>query len=118
MRPIRLSQYTQYTAENLLVRPRAHPGDPGLIVSITPESAGWEHISFQARRLDRGESWSHGTGEHELALVNLSGRYTVRSSRGDWTGIGGRENVFSGPAGALYLPRRTDFTILAEAAGE
>jgi 5-deoxy-glucuronate isomerase len=108
----------RYTAETVLVRGQNNPADPDLILSITPENAGWDYISFQARRLAQGESWSFDTGENEFALVNLTGRYSVASSRGDWSGIGGRANVFTGGAHALYLPRRTQLTVTAEVAGE
>jgi len=108
----------RYTAENLLVRPEQHPDDPGLMLEITPERAGWQYISFQARRLDQGESWRFDSEGSELAFVNLSGRYAVRSNRGEWRGIGGRENVFTGAAHALYLPRGTAFTVTAEEGGE
>ncbi len=108
----------QYTADNILVRPGAFENDPDLILSITPEEAGWEYISFEARRLAAGRSWSFESGENELVIVNLSGRYSVDSNRGQWSGIGGRKNVFEGAAHALYLPRRSEFTITAEEAGE
>ena len=108
----------QYTTENLLIKPAPHPEDPGLLISITPESAGWEYISFQARRLGDGASWHFETGENELALVNISGRYTVKSDKGTWTGIGGRRSPFEEAAHALYLPRHTAFTVTAEEAGE
>ena len=108
----------QYTADNLLIRPESDPDDPGLILSITPERVGWDYISFQARRLAEGASWSFDTGECELAIANLSGRYSVQSNRGKWHGIGGRGNVFEGAAHALYLPRHTEVTIAADNAGE
>ncbi len=108
----------QYTSETILVKPTPSPSDPDLIVSVTPERAGWEYISFQARRLAQGASWSFDTGENEFAFVNLTGRYTVESNRGVWRGIGGRENVFTGAAHALYLPRRTQLIVTAEEAGE
>ncbi len=108
----------QYTSENILVKPTREGSDPDLIVSVTPERAGWEYISFQARRLAQGASWSFDTGENEFAFVNLTGRYTVETNRGVWQGIGGRENVFTGAAHALYLPRRTQLTVTAEEAGE
>lgn len=107
-----------YTAENLLVRPATNPRDPDLRLNITPASAGWNFISFQVRRLAAGQSWSFASGENELALVNLTGRYAVKSNRGTWTGIGGRASVFTDAAHALYLPRRTEFTVTAEEAGE
>ncbi len=108
----------QYTADNLLISPGQFVQDAGLILSITPERAGWQYISFQARRLATGQSWSFDTGENELALVNMTGRYAVTTSRGNWSGIGGRENVFQSPAHALYLPRRTELNITAEQGGE
>ncbi len=108
----------QYTADNILVKPAVFPDDPDLILSITPQQAGWEYISFQARRLAANQSWSFESGDNELAIVNLSGRYSVSSNRGRWSGIGSRKDVFEGAAHALYLPRRTEFTITAEEAGE
>ena len=108
----------QYTPDNILVRSGSFSDDPDLILSITPEQAGWEYISFQARRLAEGKSWSFETEENELVIVNLSGRYTVSSNRGKWSGIGGRKDVFAGAAHALYLPRHSIFTITAEQSGE
>ncbi len=108
----------QYNAENLLVLPDTQTADPGPLLSITPESAGWDLISFQVRRLATGDSWNFDTGENELALVNLSGRYTVGSDKGVWSGFGGRCSPFEGAAHALYLPRRTKFNVTAEQAGE
>ena len=67
----------QYTADNILVTPSSSPDDPGRILSVTPDSAGWDYISFQARRLDTGQSWSFQTGGAELAIINLTGTYTV-----------------------------------------
>lgn len=113
-----MQKLTHYTAENLLVNPTANAQDPDLILEITPAQAGWDFISFQARRLAQGASWSFGSGANELAIINLSGRYTVTSNRGTWQHIGGRTTVFTGAAHALYLPRHSDFTITAEEAGE
>jgi 5-deoxy-glucuronate isomerase len=107
-----------YTSDNLLIHPQPNPYDPDLTLAITPAGAGWDYISFQARRLAAGATWAFATGDHELAIINFSGRYTVDSTRGRWTGIGGRTSVFTGAAHALYLPRRTDFTITAEIAGD
>ena len=108
----------QYTADNILIKPGVFPDDPDLILSITPEQAGWDYISFQARRLAANQIWSFQSGENELVIVNLNGRYDVSSNRGQWSGIGSRKDVFEGAAHALYLPRHTEFTITAEQAGE
>jgi 5-deoxy-glucuronate isomerase len=103
----------QYTAGNLLVCPTADPCDPDLILSVTPASAGWEFISFQARRLSAGSDWAFASGANELALVLLSGVVSVSSNRGQWRGLT-RQDVWTGAATALYLPRGTDFTVRAE----
>lgn len=103
----------QYTAENLLVRPQQYPHDPGLVLEVTPESAGWDYISFQVRRLLQGESWSFASGENELAIVDLTGSFAVQSIRGEWPKIGGRKSVFAGGAHTLYLPRLSSFTVTA-----
>ena len=108
----------QYTADNILIKPGAFPDDPDMILSITPQQAGWEYISFQARRLTASQSWSFQSGENELVIVNLSGCYSVNSNRGSWSEIGSRKDVFEGAAHALYLPRHSEFTITAEQAGE
>jgi 5-deoxy-glucuronate isomerase len=80
---------------------------------VTPESAGWELLHFGARRMRTGERWEFATGEFEMGLVILGGVCSVRSSRGEWSDIGRRPNVFGGMPYALYLPRRTTFTLQA-----
>jgi 5-deoxy-glucuronate isomerase len=82
---------------------------------ITPASAGWDFLSFAARRVTPAEPWEFATGENELALVILGGTCSVRSSRGNWPSIGRRPHVFAGMPYALYLPRRTTFTLTAPA---
>lgn len=108
----------KYTAENLLVRSQHSSADPDLVLDISPKSAGWKFISFQVRNLSQGNCWSFSTRDHELALVNLTGRYGVDSNRGRWSGVGGRQSVFENAAHALYLPRHTDFTVRAEESGQ
>lgn len=102
----------QYDATNLIVHP-GNSDDPSVIVAVTPEQAGWDTITFQARRLTAGQSWSFATGGNELALVVLGGQVGVTSNRGDWPAIGSRTNVFAGLPSALYLPRATTFTVTA-----
>jgi len=113
-----MQKQMHYTAENMLVRPQQAATDPDLILSVTPEQAGWDYISLQTRRLATGQSWSFTSGANEIAIVNFTGVYSVTSTRGTWHGIGGRESVFTGAAHALYLPRHTDFTITAEQGGD
>ncbi len=102
----------QYHPGNLIVHP-VSSSDPGLMSEVHPEQARWDTLHFQARRLSPGQSWVHQTGEHELALVVLSGRLSVESNRGQWDSLGERQSIFSGLPYALYLPRRTAFTVKA-----
>ncbi len=98
------------TNPSLLVRP-----DPAALeyLHISPASAGWEHLHFAARRMTAGQTWAFDTGEHEFALVVMGGTCAVTSSRGAWPTIGRRPHVFAGMPFALYLPRRTSFTLTA-----
>ncbi len=96
------------TSSHLLVAPDFSRVE---YIQVTPISAGWDHLHFAARNMQRRERWSFETGDHELALVILGGVCAVTSNRGNWNEIGRRPNVFSGMPYTLYLPRRTDFTV-------
>jgi 5-deoxy-glucuronate isomerase len=78
------------------------------------QTYGFEYLSFRVQRLASGERTTASTGDRELGLVVLGGRCTVRSSRGNWTGIGHRPDVFSGMPYALYLPIGTELTVEGE----
>lgn len=108
-----MRKFMQYTNQNILVHPSKDPQDPDLILAVTPESAGWDLISFQARCLVAGKEWTFASGENELAIVLLSGAISVRSTRGSWHGLK-RKNVWTSAATALYLPRHTEFTLVAD----
>ncbi len=94
----------------LLIRPRALDGE---YVRVSPETAGWEHLHFAARRMRQGETWRHETGGHEYGLVILGGVCAVESSRGTWARLGRRPDVFHGMPYALYLPPATSFGVTA-----
>lgn len=93
-----------------LIRPSPQEGE---YLRITPESAGWEHLSFAVRRMSGGETWEAETGSNEYGLVVLGGVCAVESSRGHWDKVGRRPDVFHGMPYALYLPRETRFCVRA-----
>jgi 5-deoxy-glucuronate isomerase len=81
----------KYDPNTLIV----HPGsstDPDVVVEVT-EVAGWDYIHFQVRRLGSQRSWSFAPGDHELAIVPLSGSIRVESDRGQWSHIGERQRL-------------------------
>lgn len=99
---------------NLLVRPKAENGSRDERFVITPETAGWEYLSFCVQKMTKNESVSSETTNSELGLVVLGGRCSVESSAGSWFNFGARHHVFDGLPYALYLPIRTRFTVRAE----
>ncbi len=107
----------QYDTRNLIVHP-GNSADRDVVVEVTPEIAGWEHINFQVRRLAPGQEWAYATGENELAIVLLSGTIQVDADKGRWERIGERKNVFASLPFALYLPRHTAFTVKTEVDSE
>ncbi len=107
----------QYDVHTMLVRP-GNTTDPSVVIEVTPERAGWEFINFAVRQLAADGTWEYETGDNELAIVLLSGEIGVMSDRGDWPVVGTRTDVFSGPPSALYLPRKTTFTVMATVASE
>lgn len=63
---------------NLIV-PATTPDRDGCVLSITPQTAGWEYVGFQVFRLSEGQTLSRTTGDQEAALVLLSGRADVKA---------------------------------------
>jgi 5-deoxy-glucuronate isomerase len=81
--------------------------------AVTPDSAGWSYVGFEALRVDGSVERSTGTGE--LCVVVISGTCSVRSDHGDWSGLGGRPDPFSGLPDAAYLPPGTRYVLEGDA---
>jgi 5-deoxy-glucuronate isomerase len=90
---------TPSATHDLVVRPGAPEAD-GTFVRVTPESAGWGHVGFEVLALDG--TATRETGDREVCVVVVSGECRV----GDWA-LTGREDPWSGPPGAAYLPPGT-----------
>jgi len=89
-------------ATALLVKGRRDGRD---IVKVTPHSAGWRYVGFEAYRLARGEGLTLALRGREVCVVVLSGRIDVAAGERSWKDIGGRANVFDDePPYAVYLP--------------
>lgn len=94
----------------LLVKPKK---DSEVYHSITPQSANWKYLSFEARKMNQNDTWEHHTKDNEMVIVLLSGNFKVDSDKGSWETVNGRRDVFSGVAHTLYLPKHTAFTLTA-----
>ena len=84
------------------------PGRDGR-VEVTPESAGWEYVGFEALALGQGEVERRPLEGRECCVVALAGRVTVEGV-GD---LGGRESPFDGLPEAAYLPPGGELVVRA-----
>jgi 5-deoxy-glucuronate isomerase len=98
----------------LLVHPEREPESDGVILRVTPESAGWKYVGFEVVRLRDGASVGRSTGELELCAVVIEGQLTVRSEHGEWGELGGRADPWSGRPDAAYLPPGTEVQLEGE----
>ncbi|MCR2807692.1 5-deoxy-glucuronate isomerase [Paenibacillus soyae] len=100
-----------------IVPAKSSPDADGCVLSITPQSAGWDYVGFEVFKLAEGESLRRETGGQEVCLVLLSGKADVATSAGSWSGIGKRMSVFEKiPPYAVYVPSgdRYEVTALTE----
>ncbi len=101
---------------HLLVHAGA-PAPDASILTVTPESAGWEYVGFEVLSLEEGAVAARDTGGRELCVVVISGSVQVLSPHGEWGDLGGRPDPWSGRPDAAYLPPRTRVEIEAAGAG-
>lgn len=90
-----------------------------VVVEVTPERAGWQHVGFKVLRLAAGETETLGTGDRELCLVVLSGTVDIEVNGQRHTGLGTRDSVFEpiSPA-AVYVPGASVVSIHASRSAE
>ncbi len=73
-------------------------------VSVTPESAGWRYVSFNALRIPNGGRFLLETEGSEACIVVIAGRCAVRVGEVGWPHVGERATPFDGPPHAVYVP--------------
>jgi 5-deoxy-glucuronate isomerase len=95
----------------LLVKPRVQPDRDGTVLTVTPASAGWSHVGFEVLRLAEGQLAQRATAGRELCVVVIAGSVDLACEHGDWPGLGGRADPFSGMPDAAYLPPRTNLAL-------
>jgi 5-deoxy-glucuronate isomerase len=93
--------------------------DGRTIARVTPASAGWRYVGFEALRLPAGDAWNGATEGRELCIVVVAGRISASSGDLAWRDIGGRASPFDDAAPfAVYLPPGRDVRIAALSAAE
>lgn len=90
------------------------------IVKVTPESANWTHVGFEARRLGAGERTDITLpADREGCLVVLTGTVDVDVGGQAWTSLGGRTSVFDDRSPhAVYAPPGSVFRVTASTDAE
>ena len=102
---------------HLLVHPSA-PDAQGRVHGVTPASAGWTYVGFEAYDLPADGTLARDTGEREVCIVMVAGRARVTAGGRDFGAIGGRASVFAGSPWSVYVPAGSRFTGAAAGAGE
>jgi 5-deoxy-glucuronate isomerase len=80
---------------------------------IDNSTPGWEHTGLRIGRLNPGESIDFATGETELVILPLAGRFKV-DVQGQTLTLIGRPTVWSGPTDAAYVGPNTSLTITGQ----
>jgi len=85
----------------------------GVLLSVTPESAGWRYVGFEVRALKKGQRFTLPAAARELCVVVLSGKTRVRAGDFDSGVVGERKcdgrNAVEGPlpdAGPFGMNKR------------
>ncbi len=98
----------------LIVPAAQQPAADGSVLVITPESAGWQYVGFQAVRLSAGQVFRAETGDREVCLVLLGGMASVRTAQAEWPEIGARMSVFDKiPPYSVYVPGGDHYEVTA-----
>lgn len=99
---------------DLIIKPEQTPDKEGVVLNITPETAGWEYVGFQVVQLTEGQTLQRETGEQEVCLVLLSGKANVSTNQEEFLGIGQRMSVFEKtPPYSVYVPNDDLYSIKA-----
>ncbi|MEW6278470.1 MAG: 5-deoxy-glucuronate isomerase [Candidatus Eremiobacterota bacterium] len=88
------------------------PGSPGPVqVEVTPQMAGWRHLTFRVHALQPGQALEGETADEEAVLVLLEGAGDMRV--GSLAGTVERRGVFRDLPRLAYVPRRTPWSFQA-----
>ena len=81
--------------------------------AVTPESAAWKYVGFEALQVEGRVE--RETRTDELCIVVISGACSVLSEYGEWHELGGRDDPWSGMPDAAYLPPGTHYALEGDA---
>ncbi|MGH2930896.1 MAG: 5-deoxy-glucuronate isomerase, partial [Solirubrobacteraceae bacterium] len=67
----------------LLVKP-SPPEPDGTFLRVTPQSAGWGYVGFEALGLEPAAIARRATGDRELCVVVVAGVVNLHSATAEW----------------------------------
>ncbi len=83
----------------------------GVLLEVSPKSAGWNYLSFRVVALKAGETYRASSDGEEIALVPLGGQATVDVSGARFEVA--RGNLFAELPHVLYVPPGKTITVTA-----
>ena len=87
-----------------------------VMLEVTPESAGWDHLAFKVVSLKAGQDIQHDSAGNEVALVPLAGEGNVEVAGKSFDLK--RQSVFMERSSVLYVPPGHQITVRTETAFE
>ena len=81
------------------------------VLDVTPQSAGWDYLSFRIVSINHTQTYFHATGDSETALVPLSGAGNVQVEDKNFSIS--RADVFQAKPHVLYAPPGHDLAVTA-----
>lgn len=91
------------------------PDAQGRIQHVTPESAGWRYVGFDAYQLKKGQTLTLESGSKELCLVLVAGLASVKTRQAEFPNIGKRMSPFERtPPYSVYVPHNEQVVVVAE----
>lgn len=97
---------------------RAESARGGLREILGPANSASEGLELALAVLPPGATHAGRSAALESVLVILSGTCDVAAGDQQWSGLGGRENVFSGVATTVYLPPGCQHRVSTDAGAE
>lgn len=91
------------------------PDAQGRIQQITPESANWRYVGFEAWQLKKGQTLQLESGSQELCLVLVAGLASVKTRDAEFPDIGRRMSPFERtPPYSVYVPHNDRVEVRAD----
>ncbi|WP_313373423.1 5-deoxy-glucuronate isomerase [Pantoea sp. CTOTU50773] len=98
-----------------LISKAQQPDSNGRIQHVTPESAGWEYVGFDAYLLKKGQSLKLSSGDKELCLVLVAGFASVKTRNAEFPNLGKRLSPFERiPPYSVYVPHDDEVEVYAD----